>query len=80
MVNEPGQHSHCKGSAAESEAVDSIARLIIPAQEGVDVDDVALQPPAERASQYGQRFEGGRPHAVVAERDLFLSGRDRSRA
>jgi hypothetical protein len=57
--DEPHHHSHGEGASAESKSEDFIfARLIVAAHELVEVEDVALEPPAERSAEDRKRLEG----------------------
>ncbi len=62
-----------EGAAAETEDVDLIACAIVPAEEPVELADVARQAPAERAAEQPERPEAGRPDAVVVIRDLVVA-------
>jgi hypothetical protein len=57
---------------AEPEDVDVIAVPVVPAQELVEVPDVARQAPAERAAENLERPEAGRADAIVVKRDLVV--------
>ena len=56
--------------AAEAEAEDAVARLVVAAAEAIDVENVALQPDAEDAGECRPPFERRGADAIVVERDL----------
>src|SRR3954464_8241922 len=49
-ADKAGQYPHGEGAAAEAEQIDSIARLVVAADEFVAIQDVAFQAPAEGAA------------------------------
>src|SRR5262249_46975654 len=51
-----------------------LRKAVVPADELVDIDDVASQSDAERAAKNGKGLEIRRPHAVVIKRDLVRAG------
>ena len=72
--HQPGDDPHRERPAAEPEAIDVRARLVVPAQERVELDDVALEAPAERAPEQRQRPERRGADPVVVDRDLVGLG------
>ena len=68
--DQAAQHADGEGTAAEAERVDAIARFVVAAKKRIEIEDVALQAPAERATEYGSRPERRGADAVVVIRDL----------
>ena len=62
-----------KRAPAEPEDVDVVAFPVMPAQELVEVLDVARQAPAEGAREHLERSDAGRPDAIVVECDLVVA-------
>ena len=72
VENETGYHANGEGATAEAEAENLVGvALPVPADELVDVDDVAPQSDAEGAAEDGERFETRRANSVVIERNLI---------
>ena len=55
--DEAGNDADGERAAAEAEAENLVAGLVVAAAERIDIDDVALQPEAENAAEDGQRLE-----------------------
>ena len=72
--HQPGHDPHRERTATEPEAEDLRVPLVVPAQERVELDDVALETPAERAADQRQRLERGGADPVVVDRDLIGLG------
>jgi len=69
--NQPSEHPDRKCSSAESEEVDPVSLLVGPAKGHVELHDIALETPAERATQEleWQKLLGA--DSVVVEGNLF---------
>src|SRR5436190_24256146 len=76
VQDQPAHHAHREGAAAKSETEDFVAIIpIVATNEFVEIDDVALQPPSERATQNCEREEGRRPYAIIIEGHLIRTGK-----
>jgi hypothetical protein len=57
VQDETNDDADRKGATAEPKRIDFVARLVIPAKEFVEIQDVALEAPSENAAQDCQRLE-----------------------
>src|ERR1700752_314445 len=64
------EDAHRERSAAEAEAVDAVAGFIVAAKEYVERENIALQSPADRATEDRERLDRGCAHAIVIGSDL----------
>jgi hypothetical protein len=56
--DERNHEAHGERAAAEPEGVDVVAVPVIAARIAINIQDVSLEAPAERAAEQGQRLEG----------------------
>src|SRR4051794_17598375 len=70
--DEPGNNADGERTAAEAEAEDSIARLVVAGAKAIDVQYVSLQTDAEDAGEGCPPFERRRSDAVIIKCDLLV--------
>jgi hypothetical protein len=75
MKDKTNHDPHGEGAAAKTEAVNIVAGLIVHTKEFIDVENIALKTPTERAAQYGQRLKRGGADAIVVKGNLTVTAK-----
>ena len=57
VIDQANEDPDREGPPAEPKTVNPVARFLITAQEGVQIEDITLQPPPEGTAQERQRHE-----------------------